>query len=213
MKEIVLQTVFPEMFGGETGNSEIWHKEVTLRTGEKYLIEAVSGAGKSSLCAFLYGYRQDYRGEILFDGKNIRYWNEKEWSKARNTALSILFQDLRLFQDLTARENIEIKNRLTGFRSDTWIEEVFERLGIAAKQNEPVATLSFGQRQRVALVRALCQPFSFILLDEPVSHLDDCNNREMGKLVEEEANRLQAGVIVTSIGKKLEMKYDKILHL
>lgn len=213
MEEIVLQNVVPEIFDEESLNSDIWCREAVFRAGERYLIEAVSGAGKSSLCAFLYGCRQDYRGKILFDGTDIRCRKEKEWSKARNCSLSMLFQDLRLFQDLSARENVEIKNQLTGFREKKWIEMSFERLGIAAKQNERVATLSFGQQQRVALIRALCQPFDFILLDEPVSHLDEFNNRALGQFLEEEVNHLQAGVLVTSIGKKLEITYDKILHL
>ena len=73
--------------------------------------------------------------------------------------------------------------------------------------------MSFGQQQRVGLIRALAQPFDFLLADEPVSHLDDENSRTMGEIMMEEARRQGAAVIVTSIGKHIEMDYDKILKL
>ena len=73
--------------------------------------------------------------------------------------------------------------------------------------------LSFGQQQRVAFIRALCQPFDFIFLDEPISHLDDENSRIMGELIIAEAEMQSAGVIVTSIGKHLELPYNRVLQL
>lgn len=73
--------------------------------------------------------------------------------------------------------------------------------------------MSYGQQQRVALIRALVQPFDFILLDEPISHLDDANARVMGEIVMEEGRRQGAGIIMTSIGKHIDLDYDKILRL
>jgi putative ABC transport system ATP-binding protein len=73
--------------------------------------------------------------------------------------------------------------------------------------------LSFGQQQRVAFIRSLCQPFDFIFLDEPISHLDDENSAIMSQLLMEETEKQGAGVIVTSIGKHLELPYDETLRL
>lgn len=73
--------------------------------------------------------------------------------------------------------------------------------------------LSFGQQQRVAFIRALCQPFDFLFLDEPISHLDDDNSRIMGELIIAEAKAQGAGVIATSIGKHIELPYNHILQL
>ena len=87
----------------------------------------------------------------------------------------MLFQELRLFTELTAWENIQLKNSLTGYKSKKEIKVWFEMFGIADKWDTPVGKMSFGQQQRVALVRALCQPFDFIFLDEPISHLDEEN--------------------------------------
>ena len=73
--------------------------------------------------------------------------------------------------------------------------------------------MSFGQQQRVAFIRALCQPCDFIFLDEPVSHLDDGNARIMGQILSEEVQRQGMGVIVTSIGKHRPLEYTKVFSL
>ena len=131
----------------------------------------------------------------------------------RKANLSYLFQELRLFTELTAYENVEIKNKLTGFKTKSQIEEWFEMLGIGDKLNAKLGHLSFGQQQRVAMMRALVQPFDFILADEPISHLDDENSRVMGELMMREAKHQGAGVIVTSIGKHMDLDYEKVFRL
>ena len=131
----------------------------------------------------------------------------------RCRSLSVLFQDLRLFEELTVEENIALKNDLTHFQSEARIEELLAAAGMADKRTTPVGRLSFGQQQRVAFVRALCQPFDFMLLDEPVSHLDAVNGRILAQLLTDEARRQGAGILVTSVGSRLEMSYDHLLHL
>ena len=76
-----------------------------------------------------------------------------------------------------------------------------------------VDKLSFWQQPRVAFIRARSQPFDFIFLDEPVSHLDDANSAILGEILMEEIAIQQAGVIVTSIGKHLELPYNSVLKL
>ena len=73
--------------------------------------------------------------------------------------------------------------------------------------------MSLGQQQRVAFVRALCQPTDFILLDEPVSHLDNDNAVVMAQMLRERVQRDGLGLIVTSIGYRLPYEYDRILQL
>ena len=70
-----------------------------------------------------------------------------------------------------------------------------------------------GQQQRVAIVRAVCQPFDFILLDEPISHIDDRMAAVVADIITEEADRQKAGVVVSSIGKSLPLRYDTTLNL
>jgi len=214
MDRIRLQNALPEVFAGKDYiDSDVWHKEVEFEKGDFYLIEAASGTGKSSLCSYVYGYRNDYQGIISFDGNNIRNFSVKQWVDIRKRSLSMLFQDLRLFTELTAMENVLLKNSLTGFKKKKDIKDLFYELGIGDKMDTEVGKMSFGQQQRVALIRALCQPFDFFFLDEPVSHLDEVNAKNMARILTEEAMRQGAGVIVTSIGKHLELDYTKKLML
>ena len=110
-------------------------------------------------------------------------------------------------------ENVWIKNSITNFKTREEIAALFEELGIADKLNSRTDRLSFGQQQRVALIRALCQPFSFLLLDEPISHLDDKNSDIMRDVILREAQKQGAGVIATSIGKHMNIDYDLCLNL
>lgn len=214
MDEIRLQQVLPRVFARRDSiTSDIWHRDLIFRKGERCLIEAASGTGKSSLCSYLYGYRGDYEGIITFDGKNIRSLDTAGWTALRRRSLSLLFQELRLFPELTALENVLLKNRLSGYKSRQEILTLFEAAGIADKVNEKTGILSFGQQQRMAFIRCLCQPFDFILLDEPVSHLDENNARVLARLLEEEAGRQGAGILVTSIGKALPLSYDHTYKL
>ena len=159
MKQIRLKDVVPEIFVNRNDLvSDIWHTDVVLERGKTYLIEAASGTGKSSLCSYLYGQRGDYRGLISFDNEDVKNYDINKWCDIRQHNISILFQDLRLFGELTALENVEIKNRITNHRSLKQIEAWFEELGISDKLHARIDRMSYGQQQRVALIRALCQP-------------------------------------------------------
>ena len=133
--------------------------------------------------------------------------------QARRTGLSHLFQELRLFPELTAWDNIQIKNGLTHWRTARQVDEWVDAFGIAEKRNELVGRMSFGQQQRVAMIRALVQPFSFLLADEPISHLDDANSRAMAQVLLAEIRSQGAGLVVTSVGKHMDLPYSKTFRL
>lgn len=202
--EITLLDLLPQVFAREEiPHSEVWHTTVELRRDEKYLIESASGGGKSSLASFIVGARQDYEGVIKFNGENIRSFSIDQWQEIRRRHIAYLPQELALFPELSAFDNIMLKAQLTDDFDNSRIKILLERLGIEARRDYPVGKLSIGQQQRVALIRCLCQPFDFILLDEPVSHLDDDNNRVAAQIVEEEAMRRNASIITFSVGNPL----------
>lgn len=214
MNTIHFKHIIPQVFASrKTHDSEIWDREVDFEKGRLYLVEADSGKGKSTFCSYIQGYRHDYSGQLLFDDADVRSFRVNDWVNIRERHISLLFQELRLFPELTAMENVEIKNQLTGFKSRKQIEEWFDRLGIADKKEAKVGQMSFGQQQRVAMIRALVQPFDFILADEPISHLDDSNSAVMADIMMEEAKAQGAGVIVTSIGKHMALNYDNVIKL
>ena len=92
-------------------------------------------------------------------------------------------------------------------------KEALEQVGLGDQIHKKPNQMSGGQQQRVAMIRALVQPFDFLLADEPISHLDETNSRIMAEIMMEEAKCQGAGVIVTSIGKHMDLPYEKILHL
>lgn len=214
MKQIEFNLVIPKVFSqSETLKSDIWNNNVVFEKGNVYLIEADSGKGKSTFCSYVLGYRRDYNGAVKFDGNLTKKMTVAEWINIRTLHISCLFQELRLFSELTAFENVEIKNKLTNFKSKGQILELFDAFGIYDKLDEKIKYMSFGQQQRVAMIRALVQPFDFIIVDEPISHLDDKNSLIMGNIMASEAKSQGAGIIVTSIGKHVNINYDKILRL
>ncbi|MCQ2222471.1 MAG: ATP-binding cassette domain-containing protein [Bacteroidaceae bacterium] len=214
MNKIQLQNALPKVFAQRTDiESDIWKTNVAFERGHLYLVQANSGTGKSSMCSYIIGYRHDYSGQILFDNDDISRYGTSKWVDIRKHSLSHIFQELRLFPELTAMENVEIKNNLTGYKDKKQILSWFDAFGIGDKVDQKIGKMSFGQQQRVAMIRALVQPFDFLLADEPISHLDETNSRIMAEIMMEEAKKQGAGVIVTSIGKHMELPYEHIFHL
>ena len=214
MEKICLNNIVPSIFSSvEKMDSGIWRRDVVFQKKKSYLIEAASGTGKSSLISFIYGYRKDYEGKICFDETDIRTFSGKDWTSMRQNNIGLMFQELRLFPELTAGENVILKNNLTAFREEKQIRQWFEMLGIDNKWSEPIGRMSFGQQQRVAFIRMLCQPSDFLFLDEPVSHLDNANGEIIASIIENEIKERGVGVIVTSIGRRLQMNYSEEIKL
>lgn len=208
IETITLEGMLPRVFVSESiPDSEIWRGQVTFRRGDITLVEAASGGGKSSMCAYIFGARTDYEGRLLFNGRDASALGIAEWQEIRRRHIAYLPQELSLFPELTAWENIQLKNRLTSHFTDGEIEKLLRRLGIESRRDYPAGRMSIGQQQRVALIRSICQPFDFILLDEPVSHLDEENNRIAAGIILEEASRQGAGIISTSVGNHLRLDY------
>lgn len=218
IKAIKLDKVIPDFFGSTFSKDEptdVWGKELTFTRGVTYLIEAASGRGKSSLCSFIYGLRSDYAGSIEFidnEGKALST-TQMDLCGMRRTMLAMMFQEHRIFPELTAVENVLMKNQLTDYFTEKEIRERLTMLGLEQRLDTPCGKLSLGQQQRVAFVRLLAQPADFVILDEPVSHLDAGNARIMGTMLRQRQLTDGMGVIVTSIGQRLPYEYDKILKL
>ena len=209
--ELVLRHLKPTyMEEAELHPSDIYlREEVVFAPAKRYLIRAQSGRGKTSLLSFIYGDRDTYEGTITYDAVA----RPKDLFSYRSNKLSYLFQDLRLFPSLTAKENIQLKNRLTGYFSSEQVSQLLERVGLAHKVDTPLAALSLGQRQRVAFLRALAQPFEVLLLDEPLSHLDEANTHLLCELLQEECSQRGATLLMTSLEVNDLLNYDQVLQL
>ena len=219
IEQIEIRNLLPCVFAGmedteRIRSSQIWEEpSFVFHRGCRLCVHAESGNGKSSLLHFIYGSRKDYKGSILFDGTDISALSIAQWCDVRTKGIALLPQDMALFPELTVAQNIDLKNNRTHHKTSEQIKELLVRLGIDDKLDVAVGKLSIGQMQRVALVRAVCQPFDFIFLDEPVSHLDLANNQIVARLIESHAERIGAGIIATSVGNNLCLNRIKELTL
>ena len=181
--------------------------------GERIQIVAPSGSGKTSLIHFMYGLRKEYKGSISYNGENVKELSSDQLALYRQQHLSIMFQDLRLFSNQTVIMNIEVKRQLKPFHDSSKITDFANRLGVAHKLNMLCSTCSYGEQQRVAIIRCLMQPFDFLLLDEPFSNLDENNRKIAMDLILEEATKRKAGILLADLKAIEYFPADQLFHL
>lgn len=209
----VLPVPLAETPGGIRKDSQIFGTHCVFEKNKNYLVIAPSGRGKSTLLHIIYGLRKDYTGSVELEGKSLKQFSPNDWAATRQAPLSIVFQDLRLFPKLTALENILLKSRLTDTVTEQEILDWAGRLGVEKNLQQTAATLSYGQRQRIAIIRSLCQPFRYLLLDEPFSHLDGKNISQASALISEICRQREAGFILVSLEEEKVMNFEEVFIL
>lgn len=193
--------------------SGLWKNQLTINKGEYVFIQAPSGTGKTTLVHILYGLRKDYEGDAKWDTHQLRTTSSEILANLRTNNISVIFQDMRLFPELTAWENIEIKRSLTNTVTEQQANDWLDRLGLKDKKQSLGSTLSYGEQQRVAIVRALLQPFEWLLMDEPFSHLDNANTAKAIALIEEVVKTRNAGMILADLDENTFFPYTKKIIL
>ncbi|MFN3316396.1 MAG: ATP-binding cassette domain-containing protein [Raineya sp.] len=210
MMTIRFENIVPAPLEGVVSpKTEIWQKDIRFTPSQSYQVYSPSGKGKSSFLHIIYGLRKDFSGRLWLDDKNANHLQADEWAKLRQEIFSIVFQDLRLFLHLTAWENLLVKASLYPQNKEKELQEQAEFLGVAHVLHKPAATLSYGERQRIAIIRALIQPFRWLLLDEPFSHLDQENISKASQLISQKVAENNAAVLMTSLGYEYELKFEE----
>lgn len=212
--EVRLNQVMPVPLASiKHSEKSIWGNEIVLQSGKKIMLNAESGKGKSTFTLSVLGLRKDYSGTIQYDSKDIKSFSPTEWSELRKSVISVVFQDLQLFPSLTVKENLVLKNSLTGTYSEEQLLQQLTELGIADKWNQKCGLLSMGQQQRVAIIRALTQPYKWLIMDEPFSHLDEENTQLCLKMINRRTEELNAGFVLTTLGDNHQFEFDYTLNL
>lgn len=196
----------------EHKDSEIWGQSVQFEN-ENALITAASGTGKTSLFHLLNLSLQPEKGDYLIDGQSTKSLTEKDIARIRKNQIASVFQEFALFEDLSLWDNLQIKNQLTQHLTKEHIEGLLEQVGLIDKRNQNCASLSFGQKQRLCFVRAMCQPFDYLLLDEPFSHLDENNIDILKSILLRELAERNANYILLSLGYDYGLDFDKNYQL
>lgn len=193
--------------------SQVWGEDFFLNKPDKVLISAESGKGKTTLINILLGTRNDYSGEVLIDKINIKSFDLNTLSNLRKSKFSVVPQGLMLFDDLSVEDNLKIKNNISNHLSQSEIDDLLARFGVADQKLKKAKFLSYGQKQRIAIIRSLCQKFDFLLLDEPFSHLDDRNKNIIWETIEEYAEKQNAGIIITSLSDDIDADFTHKLSV
>ncbi len=211
---IYLDHIMPHPLASiEHGSDSIWGKHIILEAGKRIALNASSGKGKSTFTTVTTGVRFDYEGQIRYDEQDIRTISPSEWAQIRQSKIAVVFQDLQLFPKLTVGENLRLKNELTRSKTEKELHDMLERMGIGDKWEQQCGLLSMGQQQRVAIIRALTQPYSWLIMDEPFSHLDEGNTQIALQMIHERTVEQGAGFVLTTLGDLHGYEYDLELKL
>ena len=149
---------------------------LTVEQGEFIVIKGSSGSGKTTLLTLLSGLDHPTAGQLFIDGREITHATEEELAPLRNQDIGFVFQAFHLVPSMTARENIMLPAELKGDRdAEKRANALLQRVGLSDRANNLPSQLSGGEKQRVALCRALINRPKLIFADEPTGNLDTEN--------------------------------------
>ena len=212
--EIHAHSLRPEGLPLNTVEGTVWRDNLVIDTKKNYLLKGTSGRGKSTFLHILCGIRKNYTGRFTVDGKDGRDFTPQDWATLRGGPFGIVFQDLRLLPQLTARQNLDLKSALQDVPTDPVdMESKAQGLGVHPYLDNSCGKLSYGQQQRFAILRALLQPFQFLLLDEPFSHLDPENTKMAVGMVQNICKERGAGMLVSTLSEDYRLDWDEVLEV
>lgn len=197
-----LQMRFPDGTG-------IAYRDFVFETGKTYALLGASGCGKSTLLNMIAGVLSPARGSVTIDGKNMTEASQKEKDEFRISRIGYIFQDFKLIDEMTVRDNIEILKLEKVDISGT--DEILARLGILKLNKRRCARLSGGEKQRVAIARALVKKPEIILADEPTGNL----NYEVGRSVVQALMEAAKGrtLICVTHDDRLSELFDEVIDM
>ena len=189
---------------------------LNIDRGEVVSITGPSGAGKTTLLQIMGSLDKPDGGRVLYDGKDITRMSEKEISAFRNKHIGFVFQFHQLLPEFTAQENITIPMLIAGQgmrQANARAKELLELLGLADRADHKPSELSGGEKQRIAVARALANQPDVILADEPSGSLDTKNKEELHKLFFSLRDQLGQTFVIVTHDESLASMTDRTIHL
>lgn len=190
--------------------------DLTVDPGEVVLIMGPSGSGKTTLLLMLGAMLRPTSGSIQVDGTDLARAPERQLPPLRATHFGFVFQDFNLLSALTALENVEVACNLAGVTGKPARQRataLLTQMGLADRLHFRPDQLSGGEKQRIALARALANDASVILADEPTANLDSGHGREIARLLRALATDEGRSVVIVSHDDRLKEIADRILWL
>ncbi len=187
-----------------------------IGNGEIVLIMGPSGSGKTTLLSLAGGLLTPSSGEVIVAGSALGSLSRAALSRLRLHQIGFVFQAFNLMAGLTAQENVALVMNLAG-RKDRTVERdsrrLLERLGLGERLDHVPADLSGGEKQRVAVARALANDPPLILADEPTGNLDSKSGREVMALMSELARERNKAVVIVTHDSRIMGIADRVLWL
>ena len=185
-----------------------------IGAGEHCLVVGRSGSGKSTLLHLLAGLAAPREGSIRVAGQDLAALSASARDRFRGRSVGLVLQTFHLLDTLSVFDNVRLARRLAGLPEDrVRCRQVLEDLGVAALGRARPSTLSHGQAQRVALARAVVNRPGVILADEPTSSLDDESCERVAALIEAQAARHGATLVVATHDSRLRDRFERSLSL
>ena len=182
--------------------------------GERCLVAGPSGSGKSTLLHLLAGLAAPRSGSVRVAGQDLAALPPAARDRFRGRSIGLLLQTFHLLDTLNVLDNVRLARHLAGLPEDrARCREVLEDLGVAEFGGARPSTLSHGQAQRVALARAVVNRPTVILADEPTSSLDDESCERVAALIDTEAARQGATLVVATHDSRLRDRFERRLVL
>jgi putative ABC transport system ATP-binding protein len=202
---------------GECRTTVLHDVTVQLRRGEMVLLMGPSGSGKSTLMALLSGLLRPDSGHVVAFGEDLWQLTARARKQFRLLHFGFIFQGHNLFPALTARQQLELVLRwgegVSATEARDRAEEMLDLFGLDTKKHLRPAQLSGGEKQRVAVGRALIKQPTFCFADEPTSALDWVHGRQVIDLLRATANAQGSAVLVVSHDSRIAPLADRVLHL
>jgi lipoprotein-releasing system ATP-binding protein len=184
--------------------------------GKIYSIVGASGAGKTTLLQILGTLSNPDSGSIYYNNRNVSSFSEKEISAFRNSEIGFVFQFHHLLPEFTALENVcipaFIAKKPKG-EAERKARDLLKYLGLSDRSNHKPSELSGGEKQRVAVARALINNPSVVLADEPSGNLDSANRDELHELLFKLRDDFGQTFIIVTHDDKFADRSDKIIHI